>query len=46
VRHQWAVAKRAVLVEGAVQSQRGQPLRILTPRRVLPVDEAMLGTDD
>lgn len=44
--HQWAVAKRAVLVEGAVQSQRGQPLRILTPRRVLPVDETMLGTDD
>ncbi len=43
--HQWAIAKRVVVVEGAVQSQRGRPLRILNPQRVLPVDETMLADE-
>ena len=40
--HEWMVARRPVLVEGKVSSQRGQPLRIQQAERVLPVDETML----
>lgn len=40
--HTWAIDKRVVLVEGAVRAQRGQPLMINDPLRVLPIDETML----